>query len=133
MYRPHEQYRRVQMETANSVELVVLLYQGAVRFLNRAAMAIDRRDLPAAHADLIRSEEIIAELRKSLNPEAGEVAQRLHKLYTYMLERLVTANVAKQRKPIDEVLELLQPLLGAWQEIARRSHSREMVTAGPAA
>ena len=133
MYQPYEQYRRVQMETANSVELVVLLYQGAIRFLNRAAIAIERRDLGEAHANLIRSQEIIAELRCCLNPQAGEMAERFRKLYTFMLERLTEANVSKRRKPIDEVLGLLQPLLSAWQEIVRRSHTREVVTVGPAA
>lgn len=133
MYRPHEQYRRMQTETSNSVELVVLLYQGAIRFLNRAAMAVDRRDYPAAHTDLIRAQEIISELKNCLNPEAGEITVRLNKVYSFMLERLVAANVSKQRKPIDEVLRLLQPLLTSWQEIARRSQPREVVTAGPAA
>ena len=68
---PYQQYRATKVETAGSVDLVVMLYQGAVRFVRLGIDALDRNDLNTAHTNLVRAQDIIVELLGSLNREAG--------------------------------------------------------------
>src|SRR5439155_6751692 len=64
---PYQQYRATKVETAGSVDLVVMLYQGAVRFIRVAIDALGREDFKAAHANFVRAQDIVVELRGSLN------------------------------------------------------------------
>src|SRR5207302_3749451 len=107
----YQQYKELQVQTAGSAELILLLYQGSIKFLNRARLAIDDRDVEAAHNALIRSQDIILELNRALDQSAGTVATNLARLYDYMYRRLVHANVHKDGTVVDEVTGLLRELL----------------------
>jgi len=115
-------YRRVQAETATAGDLLVMLYQGLVKFLNLGSRAIELGQIEAAHNNLIKAQNIISELRLSLKMDGGEDwVKRLDALYEYMLIRLVHANVKKDKAAVDEVLSMCQQLLSAWEEASRRS------------
>lgn len=116
MQAAYDRYREIQTQTAPATELTLLLYRGAVRFLNQAGAAIDRRDVEAAHWNLVRAQAIVQELLDSLNLNAGPLAHDLARIYHYILERIVAANVAKNRGPVDEVLGYLRDLLSSWEE-----------------
>lgn len=119
MARAAQAYYQTQVQSQSPLELVVMLYDGALRFLHQAAEAIGRRDLVAKRDTMSRSLAIISELQNSLNMEAGgDVAQRLDALYTYMSGRLVDANIRNSAEPIHETIRLLTMLRSAWVEIA---------------
>ncbi len=122
---PYSSYRKTQIETATPGQLVVLLYQGAVRFLSIASSAMDQGNIELSHTALLRAQEILLELRATLNPEAGEVASSLSAIYDYMLGRLIEANLRKDPEPVREVLSYLQELLPAWETAARASDAVE--------
>ncbi|MCM8749726.1 flagellar export chaperone FliS [Thermomicrobiaceae bacterium CFH 74404] len=124
-----DRYRQVGVETASPVDLVIMLYRGAIRFLAEAEEAIAARDIPEAHRCLVRSQEIIAELMGSLNLDAGELAINLSRLYDYMQQRLIDANVRKDPAGVVEVRSLLSELLDAWEAIAAQETSRRPVYA----
>jgi flagellar protein FliS len=130
---PYQQYRATKVETAGSVDLVVMLYQGAVRFIRLGIEAMDRNDRQAAHTNLVRAQDIIVELLGSLNHEAGgQIASQLSGVYDYCFRRLVTANVKKDPAPAREVIRILRDLGTAWQEIAaqqRQAQSQVQATA----
>jgi flagellar protein FliS len=116
---PYQQYRATKVETAGSVDLVVMLYQGVVKFIRLAIAAIDREDSGATHTNLVRAQDIIVELRGSLNHEdGGQISAQLASIYDYCFRRLVTANVKKDPAPAREVVGILRDLGTAWQEIA---------------
>ena len=116
---PYQQYRATKVETAGSVDLVVMLYQGAVRFIRVGIEAIERDDPKVAHTNLVRAQDIVVELLGSLNREAGgEVASQLSSVYDYCFRRLVTANIKKDAAPAREVIGILRDLGTAWQQIA---------------
>jgi flagellar protein FliS len=101
------------------VELVVLLYDGALRHLVAAGDAAARADLVARREALSKTMAILTELQSTLNLEAGgEVAASLDALYTYMSGRLVDVNVHKDLGAIQEVEKLLRSLRDAWAQIA---------------
>ena len=124
-----DRYRQVGVETASPVDLVIMLYRGAIRFLAEAEEAIAARDIPEAHRCLVRSQEIIAELMGSLNLDAGELAINLSRLYDYMQQRLIDANVRKDPAGVVEVRSLLSELLDAWEAIAAQETARRPVYA----
>jgi flagellar protein FliS len=132
---PYQQYRATKVETAGSVDLVVMLYQGAVRFIRLGIEAIERNDGKAAHENLVRAQDIVVELLGSLNHEAGgQIAGQLASVYDYCFRRLVTANVKKDAIPAREVVVIMRDLGTAWQEIAAQQRqaqgARQAVAAG---
>lgn len=112
------QYQRMQTETATPGELVVMLYQGAIRFLNKSKESFGRQDIEGAHANLVRAQNIVIELMSSLDLSSGSLAKNLFALYDFMYRRLVEANCKKDYRAIDEVLRLLRELLPAWEQAA---------------
>jgi flagellar protein FliS len=130
---PYQKYRATKVETAGQVDLVVMLYQGAVRFTRVAIDALERNDLKAAHTNLVRAQDIVVELLGSLNRDAGgQIAGQLASVYDYCFRRLVAANVQKDAAPAREVVGILRDLGTAWQEIAaqqRQAQSQQRAVA----
>mgnify|MGYP001224796538 CR=1 FL=1 len=123
MNRPaHRQYSEVQIKTANKGKLIVLLYQGAVRFMRRSLMQLDEKDMEGKGNSLIRSQDIILELMYALDQQllddGNELAQNLQRLYLYCYRRLVHANTHLDRAAIEEVIELFNNLLEAWEKVS---------------
>ena len=114
-----QQYKTTQVQTANPADLVVMMYDGAIRFIRQGISAIESANLEEAHRSLVRAQDIVAELDRALDPQAGEIATNLAQLYDYMHRRLVEANVRKDVAPLQEVIGLLTELRDAWAQIAR--------------
>ena len=130
----YQVYRHTQTQTAAPGELVLMLYRGAIRFLSSAIEAIDAKNTAEAHAKLVRTQDIIANLLGTLDHErGGDVARNLSALYDYMLRRLVEANIRKDAKPAREVQGLLRELLPAWEAAVKQtSAERSGALAGAA-
>jgi flagellar secretion chaperone FliS len=115
-------YLQTQVQSRTPVELVVMLYDGAITFLGQARDAMIARDLVAKRHALSRGLAIVQELQNMLNMEGGgAVAARLDGLYTYVLSRCVEANVQRDPAGLDEAIKLLTPLRDAWAELAAQS------------
>lgn len=115
----YRNYREVEIGTASGLKLVVMLYAGAVKFLNLSKQGIQNRQLDVANNNIIKAQDIISELMSSLNFDAGEVAHNLYSLYIYMNKRLLEANIQKNIAIIDEVIRLLDTLKSAWEELLK--------------
>jgi flagellar protein FliS len=112
-------YLQTQVQSRTPVELVVMLYDGAITFLGQARDAMAAGDLLAKRHALSRGLAIVQELQHMLNMEAGgEVAERLDGLYTYILGRCYEANVRRDGAGLDESIKLLTPLRDAWAAVA---------------
>ena len=117
----YKQYNQVQIKTANRGKLIVMLYQGAIRFMKKAIMHLDQKDMEGKGNALIRAQDIILELTYALDQESldrgDELALNLQRLYLYSYRRLVHANIHMEVEPIQEVIGLLEDLLEAWEQI----------------
>ena len=117
----YKQYNQVQIKTANRGKLIVMLYQGAIRFMKKAIMHLEQKDMEGKGNALIRAQDIILELTYALDQESldrgDELALNLQRLYLYSYRRLVHANVRMEVEPIQEVIGLLENLLEAWEQI----------------
>jgi flagellar secretion chaperone FliS len=117
MFDPTATYKTSQVMTGSPVDQIVLLYQGAIRHGMLHVRALERSDREAAHRASLRCQEIVSTLQESLDLSAGPIATQLDQLYTFILERLVGGNVAKDPQPTREALQVLRDLLPAWQGI----------------
>jgi flagellar protein FliS len=120
---PYASYRKVTTETADPLELVVMLYRGAISFLNGAEKAMLARDIETSHRLLLRAQDIVAELMGTINLDAGEVAVNLMRLYDFMQQRLIKANLTKDPSYSAEVRAMLIELLETWDAIARSNRA----------
>jgi flagellar protein FliS len=117
----YKQYSQVQIKTANKGKLIVMLYQGAIRFMKKALILLDKKDMEGKGNALIRAQDIILELLYALDQErldkGDELALNLQRLYLYAYRRLVHANVHMEKGPIEEVIGLMENLLQAWEQV----------------
>jgi len=121
----HNRYLETAVETASPVRLIVMLYDGAIRFINEAAYAMQQRDYETQNAKLQRAQKILAELISSLDfDKGGEIAENLFRLYTYMYNQLVEANISDDRDRLEHVVHLLSELREAWDTIATESEAQ---------
>jgi flagellar protein FliS len=126
-------YREVAVKTANPLQLVVILYDGAIHALKQAQEHMQRKDISARSRCINRSVAIISELQACLNlKEGGEIASSLDRLYDYMKHRIFRANFDQRPEPLAEVVVLLENLRSAWSELVSL-HSQAEHNANPVA
>ena len=112
-------YRQTQVQSRTPLELVVMLYDGALKFLHQAREAIERGVIPARRDASSRTITIISELQSTLNMEqGGELAQRLDELYIYVNGRIIAAAAENSVAPIDDATRVLNVLRESWVAIA---------------
>ncbi|MDW8051969.1 MAG: flagellar export chaperone FliS [Armatimonadota bacterium] len=121
----HERYLETAVETASPVRLIVMLYDGAIRFINEAAYAIRQRDYETKNAKIQRAQRILTELICSLDFEkGGEIARNLYRLYNYMYNQLIEANIEDSYERLEHVVNLLSELREAWDTIATQADAQ---------
>ena len=117
----YAQYSNNKVLTASPAELVLMLYDGAIKFCNIAVVAIDAKDIPKAHTNIIKAQKIIDHLRITLDM-SYPVAQDFDNIYAYVAKRLVEANVSKDKEILEEVCTHLRSVSDTWKEVMRIFH-----------
>lgn len=119
-----QEYRKNAVNGASPVQLVVMLYDGALRFMEAGRAAMLKGDLPNQNQNLQRAQRIVMELMATLNmDQGGEISQNLMALYTFVLEQLVEANVKDSTDPIDHAMKTMSGLRESWVEIERQTRT----------
>lgn len=114
-----DSYKAAHIETATPERLLVMLYDGAIKYLNLGVQTILTQDIEGTHRNLLKAEAIILELMNVLDMDVGgEIASNLYNLYDYMYHQLVQANIQRNPELVREVISLLEPLRSAWSEAA---------------
>ncbi len=112
-------YRNIEVQSRTPLELVVMLYDGALRFLSAGRNAIERKDVRARQEAFNRLLAIISELQNTLNIEGGgPVASSLDELYSFMTRRILDSAMHNSTEPLDEVQRVIETLRDGWQQIA---------------
>lgn len=125
-----KEYKKNQIETATPEQILILLYDGAIQYLNKAKIAIEQEDNDQAHNSIFACQNIILEFMNTLDMErGGDVAANLYRLYQYFYNTLVSASVSHNIAKIDEVLKHLKSLRETWQkaiEIAKAERDEKL-------
>lgn len=121
MYKAANAYLQTQVTTTTPGHLVVMLYGGAITFLEQAKLEINAKNYAKKGVLISQALDIIAELDGSLNVEkGGDIAKNLHQLYVYCNSRLLIANLKMDTAIIDEVIGILSSFRSAFEEISRK-------------
>lgn len=121
---PYGQYKENTVYTASSEELTLMLYNGLVKFLMQAQMALNDKQIEKANTTIIKAQDIVTEFRGTLDMNY-EIAEQLDLLYDYMYRQLLEANIKKDVSIIEEVLMLSKDLRNTWEQamkIARQKN-----------
>ena len=110
-------YHEARIMTASPEQLVVMLYDGAGRFLRQAEGSMIDGSWLQASEKLSRAEAIIDELLATLDMDAGEVADRLQSIYVFCKTRLIEARIERDAVRVDQVARLLSELREAWSQV----------------
>lgn len=113
-------YKQASVETATPEKLLLMLFDGGIRFLNQGKLAIERKDYSSAHKNLVKVQDILFELMVTLDMEkGGEIASNLYKLYDFYRNEVIKANINKDAELLKPVLEFLRLYRDMWAEAAR--------------
>jgi flagellar secretion chaperone FliS len=122
--KPWDSYRKVATQTATPGQLVLMLYDGALKFMEKALTGFDYQDPVLFNQtisnNVVRAQAIIHEMNASLNMTAGgEISSNFRRLYNYFYRRLTVANRTKQKAPIEETITALRVLRDSWAAMLR--------------
>jgi len=115
---PYQKYQQQSIMTASQEELLIMLYNGCIRFIKQGIQAIEDKDVPRAHTNIVKAQDIIVEFISTLDMRY-DVAKSLMSLYDYIYRRLVEANISKDAAILNEVLDLVTELRDTWVEAAK--------------
>ena len=121
----HNQYRRNEISTSSQGRLIIMMYEGAIKFTTMAIQSIDKGDIAGQGKYINKTHDIINELSLALDfKKGGDVAPRLESLYQFVLSQLTLANIKSDKKPLQTVLNILNPLLEAWTQLYEASQNK---------
>lgn len=114
------QYNNSKILTASPAELTLMLYEGAIKFCNIAIASVEHKDIEKAHENIRKTERIIDYFRQTLDMNYA-VAEDFERVYAYLSQRLVEANVKKDKEILEEVNVHLRSMRDTWKEVMKKS------------
>lgn len=122
-----QKYKQQAVQSASKEKLLLMLYEGAIRFMKLAIIAIDKKDIAARGMNIGRAFDIVNELNNTLNHEVGgEIAKNLEQLYMFISEQLTKANASGQKKPLEDALKIMETLYSGWVEALEKIKREEV-------
>lgn len=118
-YEALNRYKQNTVFTATPEELTLMLYDGAIKFMNISKYSIENKDLERTHSSLMRAQEIIMELNYSLDMKY-DLSKEMRGLYDFVLSKLVDANIKKDVAAIEEALLITHDMRDTWKEVIKQ-------------
>lgn len=111
-------YQNNQVTAAPQKKLIVMLYDGAIKNLKLALIAMDENKIEETNNLIIKTQDIISEFMITLDFEkGGDIASSLYSLYDYMYNSLIRANIDKDAEKVEEIIKYLEELRNTWTQI----------------
>ena len=125
----HNHYRRNEISTSSQGRLILMMYEGAIKFATMAIQSLDKGDIAGQGKYINKTHDIINELSLALDlKKGGEVALRLESLYQYIVSQLTLANIKSDRKALETVIKILGPLSDAWEQLLHSTTNKDQVS-----
>ena len=120
-------YKSMQILSSKPEKLILLLYDGAIKFIRQGQHSMEDQNLEDAHNNLIRAQNILVELMGSLNfDKGGEIASNLFRIYEFMHHTLVQANIKKDPATLARVVEQLKRLRESWFQALKNEEGKSV-------
>jgi len=121
-----QEYRKGAVNGASPLQLIIMLYDGALKHMEAGKHAIESNDLAKQNQNLQKAQRIVMELMSCLDmKQGGEVAKNLLALYTYVLNQLVEANISDKAEPIERSIQVFSDLRESWVEIEKNARTQD--------
>ena len=120
---PFAEYTTNKILTAPPAEVTLMLYEGAIKFCNIAIVSIEHGEIEKAHLNIKKTQRIIEEFRNTLDHKYP-VAEDFDRIYVYLLQRLLQANIKKDTAILEEVNTHLRSVRDTWKEVMRQNNQR---------
>jgi len=117
-------YNNSKILTASPAELTLMLYDGAIKFCNIAIVAVEHKDIEKAHTNIVKTEHIIDYFRQTLDMKYP-VAEDFDRVYAYLNQRLVEANIKKDKEIMEEVNQHLRSMRYTWKEVMKKGRGQD--------
>ncbi len=118
MTNPYKQYQKTQVVTASREKILLMLYEGAIRFTKQARVAMLEKKIADKGKAISKATAILSELMATLDFKVGgQLAQDLENLYIFMIDKLIEANIHNKVECLDDVERLLNTLYSAWKDV----------------
>jgi len=114
------QYQQSSVFTATPEELTLMLYNGCIKAIRLAEVTVEEKNYEKANYYICKAEAIIRELRNTLDMKY-EISENLYNLYTYFLNRLIEANVKKDKTILEEVLHFVEEIRDTWSQAMKQA------------
>ena len=122
-----QEYRKGAVNGASPLQLVVMLYDGSLRFMEVGKDAMEHKDLVRQNTSLQKAQRIITELMACLDmQQGGDIAKNLLSIYSYVLNELVTANMADDPSAIERCMKIMSGLRESWVQIERSTREQNI-------
>lgn len=111
-------YMNNSIQTASPAELTLMLYNGAIKFVNIAIIAIEENDIEKAHNNIRKAQKIIEEFQATLDHKYP-VWEDFNRVYSYIYEKLIEGNIHKDKEALEEALKRIREMRDTWQEVMK--------------
>ena len=128
---PYQAYQSNTVNTASPGELTLMLYNGCLKFIKAARVAIESKQIQARHENLLKAQNIINELRVTLNMDVA-ISKDMMTMYDYLYTRLVEANTKNNPAILDEVEELVTEFRDTWKQAIQLNRQKQFSSGGQA-
>ena len=119
-------YKQTSVTSASKEKILLMLYEGAIRFVKQAMIAIDNKNIAERGMNIGRAFDVVMELNNTLNHEVGgDIAKNLEQLYMFITEQLTKSNATGQKKPLEDALKVLETLYSGWVEAIEKIKREE--------
>ena len=128
MKNAYQKYKDTSIQSAGREKLLLMMYEGAIKFVKKAKIACETKDIAERGYNIGRAYDVILELMNTLDHKVGgDISKNLEQLYMYMTDQLTKANIKGDAKHLDEVLKLLEILQDGWVQAIKKIKEQETV------
>lgn len=118
MNNPYKHYQKTQVTTASREKILLMLYEGAIRFTKQARVAMTEKKIADKGKYISKATAILSELMATLDFKVGgQLAHDLENLYIFMIDKLIEGNIQNSVEPLEQVERLLNTLYSAWKDV----------------
>jgi flagellar protein FliS len=126
MSHPYQKYKTQSIQTASREKLLLMMYEGAIKFTKLAIKATDEKKVADRCMNIGRAFDIVLELNNTLDHKVGgEIAAKLEQLYMFVTEQYTKANLSGDVKPLKDALKVLENLYEGWKQAVEKIKKEE--------
>lgn len=127
MSNPYQKYKQTSVQSASREKILLLLYEGAIKFIKKAIIACETKNIAERGVNVGKAYDIIMELNNTLDHKVGgDVAKNLEQLYNFITDQLTNANIKGDAKPLHDCVKILETLYTGWVEAVEKIKKEEM-------